>query len=291
MIRYLVFAYCFVIILMTGNAQVFANDPQGELQMPTGSMTIKAPLKSTDKRTPVTFSHSKHFNQSCISCHHEWDRVSPVQGCSSAGCHEKVRPCPPSGKPSEKKQIISLTGAYHRACRGCHRTYSKELEILNKQKNKAHEKVNLEAAPVACEGCHPATAGSEVVASGSFTIPLRNITIEAPEGAYTRKSSVDFPHAAHFYFSCQSCHHDWDGSSQIKNCTTSGCHDQLEPDEKTRNINAPENNRYFMAAYHKGCIKCHRTLLKERNKLEQTGAMSVESLPEPGPAGCNGCHP
>jgi hypothetical protein len=260
-------------------------------QILTGSMTIKTPVSSPKKRSQVTFSHSKHFKQSCISGHHEWDLVSPVQGCGTSGCHEKLRPAPPKGKPSEDRYVMSLSGAYHKACRSCHRSYSKELEALKKkQKDTEPRSMTYTTAPVACEECHPATSGTEKSSTGTFPIPLSDITFEAPEGSEPTKSSVNFPHAVHFSFSCQSCHHTWDGSSPVKNCTTSGCHDQLEASEKTRNINAPENKQYFMAAFHKGCIKYHRNLQKKGKRLERTSAMGSNPVPKSGPIGCNECH-
>ena len=66
--------------------------------------------------------------------------------------------------------------------------------------------------------------------------------------------------------------------------------DTLESAEKTRNINDPKNSKYFLAAYHKACIQCHRSLLKQRDRLEKSGILDDNILPEYGPVACVECH-
>jgi hypothetical protein len=287
MMRYLVFTYFLAIILMAGNSPVFAQEELDKLQLPTGTMMLTAPAHSQTKMSPVVFPHSPHFQFSCNSCHHDWDQASPVEGCASAGCHEKLWASPPGTTPPGEKRIKSLTGAYHKVCRDCHRS---ELEKIKNQGMSTQKAMSRLTAPIACEECHPATPGAEENSTDSLEIPLGTLILTAPEGAYAKRSPVEFPHGGHFDYSCQTCHHEWDGESPVQNCTVSGCHDQLEADENTRNINDERNSLYFLAAYHKACIECHRDLRDQREDLEKSGITDESILPAYGPLACNECH-
>ena len=120
--RKFLFIFCVLMIFSTKGFLLFAEDTPDTIQVPFGTMTIKAPAHFQTKKSPVHFSHSTHLKFSCNACHHEWDRLSSIQGCTSSGCHERLMPSPPSGKQSSTdEKVISLTGAYHKACRGCHR--------------------------------------------------------------------------------------------------------------------------------------------------------------------------
>jgi class III cytochrome C family protein len=272
--RYLIFAYSLSILFMTGNSLIFAKEQPDKLHVPTGDMVLTAPSHSQTTMSPVAFPHSLHFGFSCKSCHHEWDQVSPVEGCASSGCHEKLWASPPGTTPLDQKRIKSLTGAYHNVCRECHRSQLKEQNATG---------------PVTCGECHPADQVAVKKSLESLEIPLGTLTLTAPEGSESKRPPVEFPHGGHFNYSCQTCHHEWDGESPVQNCTVSGCHDQLEADEKTRDINAPENSLYFLAAYHKACIQCHRDLGKQRARLEKSG-ITETLLPKYGPVVCGECH-
>lgn len=280
MTRYLFFAYSLAIILITGDL-IFAQESQDELSLPTGTMMLAAPAHSKTKMSPVVFPHSTHFQFSCKSCHHEWDKVSPVEGCASSGCHEKLWASPPGSTPLRDRKVKSLTGAYHRVCRECHRNQLEE----NKKNS-----MSTSTAPVTCEQCHPASQAAVERSVDALDIPMGTLTLTAPEGTDTKRPPVEFPHGGHFDYACQTCHHEWDGESPVQNCTTADCHDQAEADEKTRNINDPRNSLYFLAAYHKACIECHRDLSKQRTRLEKTGTLDESMLPVHGPLACNECH-
>jgi len=53
----------------------------------------------------------------------------------------------------------------------------------------------------------------------SITVPLGTLFLQPPAGVEAKRPVVSFPHPAHFDYSCKKCHHDWDGYSEIKNCT------------------------------------------------------------------------
>ena len=112
-------------------------------------------------------------------------------------------------------------------------------------------------------------------------IPVRTITLDPPETVEAQRSSVEFPHPTHFAFSCQTCHHQWDGNSQVQSCTTAGCHDLDTPPEALEKTEAQtvSTMAYYKTAFHAQCIGCHKTI-KARNQNTASG-----------PTGCIGCHP
>ncbi|MCF8079043.1 MAG: cytochrome c3 family protein [Desulfobacterales bacterium] len=118
-------------------------------------------------------------------------------------------------------------------------------------------------------------------------VPLGELELQAPDGANVQRSSVMFPHGLHFNYSCQQCHHQWKGGVEGLNCTTSGCHDKVE----TPRNNPDEKILYFKEAYHELCIGCHRQIKAENRRLEMSGQILKEKLPNSGPTGCTECHP
>ncbi len=277
---------CCVVALMIilGQHLASADKEAEQLLLPTGTMTLAAPpdAEPEPRLSPVVFPHSLHFAYSCKDCHHEWDGTSPVQSCAAAGCHENLWAAPPGTTPLGEKRIKSLAGAYHQTCRDCHR---QELE-----KQKAAGMKRTYTGPIACEGCHPEPHAEPVNDLNTLSIPTGTLTIKAPEGVYPERAEVEFPHGAHFDYSCLLCHHDWDGESEVEGCMTEGCHDQTEPDPSTRNIKDPANVYYYLAAYHNTCLPCHREMQQERRSFEKAGVTNEEDLPDAGPVACIECH-
>lgn len=278
--RFFIAVSCFAILMMSYGA--FAQGSSDSLVLPTGTMTLTAPLDTERSPTlsPVIFPHSVHFSYSCKDCHHDWDGENPVKSCATAGCHEKLWAPMPGTTPLDGKRIKSLTGAYHQVCRSCHR------REVTEQKSAGIK--NVSTGPIACEGCHPKPHSEVENSHESLAIPLGNMTIAAPEEVDAKRGSVEFPHGLHFDFACQSCHHDWDGESEVENCMTSGCHDETEP-SGSRNIKDPDNVLYYLAAYHNACVECHRDKAKQAKTLEAKG-VKESKLPKAGPVGCVGCH-
>lgn len=262
----------------------FAQDAPQTLVLPTGTMTLMAPegAEREAKRSPVLFPHSLHFSYSCKDCHHKWDGAEPVQSCAAAGCHENLWAALPGTTPENEPKVKSLTGAYHQVCRDCHRKEIKE--------QKAQGIKEVATGPIACDGCHPEPHSDVENSEESLTVPLGNITIEAPEGVDAKRGAVEFPHGQHFDLACQSCHHDWDGESEVETCIS--CHDEIEP-SGTRNIKDPDNVMYYLAAYHNICLDCHRETDKQRKALIRAAGKQVlgaDALPKTGPVECAGCH-
>jgi len=131
-------------------------------------------------------------------------------------------------------------------------------------------------------------------AADEMCLPMGNILLEPPDSIEDPRSAVEFPHNAHFSYTCVTCHHKWDYESTIEGCMTSGCHDLFEPPSK---IEAGGGNkkelamRYFKNAYHEMCINCHKQIKISNKKLEASYQALNKPLPKTGPVSCNKCHP
>ena len=139
--------------------------------------------------------------------------------------------------------------------------------------------------------------GNAMVVSGesegeAMSVPLGIISLEPPESVEAKKPLVEFPHATHFDFKCQTCHHKWEKQSPIVSCGTSDCHDIAEAPKKSENLKDYEKlaARYYKTAYHKLCITCHKDMKRQNQKLELSGRVLKENLPNVGPTGCKECH-
>ena len=135
--------------------------------------------------------------------------------------------------------------------------------------------------------------GTLLVADDEMCVPMGEITLE-PLAEEAKRSAVDFPHAVHFNYSCAECHHQWDNTSAIQSCTTSGCHDLTEAPKMDdgKPVKDPDMKiLYYKKAYHDLCIGCHKEIKKKNKAMEASKASLGEKLPPTGPTGCNQCHP
>ena len=133
---------------------------------------------------------------------------------------------------------------------------------------------------------------TEVTMDAIF-VPVGRLALAPPVGVTPKRSAVAFPHSQHFGYTCMTCHHKWDGNSQVQSCTASKCHDQLSPtlkDKKSLDY-GPVAIRYYKYAFHQQCIRCHREIKMHNEKLERSRKRLSEPLQWPGPTGCVGCHP
>ena len=124
-------------------------------------------------------------------------------------------------------------------------------------------------------------------------IPLDIIELAPPESVEAKRSTVEFPHAVHFDYSCQTCHHKWENDENLTGCMTSGCHDMAQAPKKeaVKADDADAELKYYKAAYHAMCIGCHKEIKKQNEALAASGKVLRDKLPATGPTGCNGCHP
>lgn len=135
--------------------------------------------------------------------------------------------------------------------------------------------------------------GMAWAADEEMSVPLGDITLQSL-AQDAKRADVTFPHALHFGFKCQTCHHKWKGTTPIASCTAAQCHDLAESPktEEGKPITDPQIKiRYFKNAFHEKCIGCHKKIAKNNKMLEATHLPLDEKLPAVGPTGCNGCHP
>jgi hypothetical protein len=132
---------------------------------------------------------------------------------------------------------------------------------------------------------------TEVTMDAIF-VPVGRLALAAPVGVTPKRSAVAFPHSRHFSYTCKTCHHKWDGNSQVQSCTASKCHDQLSLPVKSKKTMAYrlETIRYYKYAFHQQCISCHREIKIHNKKLERSRKKIKEPLRWPGPTSCVGCH-
>jgi hypothetical protein len=139
--------------------------------------------------------------------------------------------------------------------------------------------------------------GNALMVSGqaneeTMCIPMGNILLEPPESVQATRTPVNFPHSTHFGYKCQTCHHKWETDAPVVSCTTSGCHDLTESPQKSAKDNSTKEpaSRYFKTAFHQMCISCHKEMKSQNKKLEMSGKILTEKLPNTGPVGCSECH-
>jgi hypothetical protein len=134
-----------------------------------------------------------------------------------------------------------------------------------------------------------AAIGSE---AEEMVVPLGELTINAPADVETKRSAVTFPHATHFDYACNRCHHMWEHDTAVLSCSTADCHDAtLAPLKAAAEGEEIESYQYYKTAYHSLCIGCHKEIKANNLKLERSMGRLPEQLPAAGPTGCVECHP
>ena len=142
-------------------------------------------------------------------------------------------------------------------------------------------------------GTLAAVAGETDKTMDAIYVPVGRLVIAPPVGVTPKRSVVAFPHSSHFDYSCKTCHHRWDGNSQVQNCTASKCHDQSTPPSKNKKglDHKLETMRYYKYAFHHQCIGCHREIKNQNETLERSMKRVEKSIQPTGPTGCADCHP
>lgn len=142
-------------------------------------------------------------------------------------------------------------------------------------------------------GALAAFAEETEVTMDAVFVPVGRLALAPPVGVTPKRSAVSFPHSLHFGYTCKTCHHKWDGNSQVQSCTASKCHDQLSLPVKSKRAgaNRMETIRYYKYAFHQLCISCHRDIKIRNERLERSRKKIREPLQRPGPTSCVGCHP
>lgn len=128
------------------------------------------------------------------------------------------------------------------------------------------------------------TLACTVLALGTMTLPVRAMDAPAEpvemkfphEGA--KFPPIMFPHHAQHLgleCGCQSCHHKWDGTGEIKPCASAGCHSDTSKANK-KQPTSYDSAFHARAAGH-SCVGCHTAVLKTDPNAKA-------------PKKCNECH-
>ena len=142
---------------LIGGIQAFSGSTASEeMCLPMGVIVLKAPEGVQSQRSEVKFPHSRHFDVSCVTCHHTWGLTDSIVGCMTSGCHDATEPPKrKAGQPADEESSSAyFKNAYHKLCINCHKQLkAKNLEL---QKSLAGLNKKLPATgPVTCSGCHP----------------------------------------------------------------------------------------------------------------------------------------
>ncbi len=142
-------------------------------------------------------------------------------------------------------------------------------------------------------GSLAAVAEERELTMDAIYLPVGRLALAPPVGVTSKRSAVAFPHSQHFSYTCKTCHHKWDGHSQVQSCTASKCHDRLSsPSKDKKELDySLESIRYYKKAFHQQCIGCHKEMKNRNIKLESSRKKLKEPLQAPGPTACLGCHP
>jgi Class III cytochrome C family len=126
----------------------------------------------------------------------------------------------------------------------------------------------------------------------NMCIPMGTIVIEPPDGVEPKRAAVDFPHATHFNYTCNTCHHTWDRETPVLSCMTANCHDLATSPKKSdgQKMDPERAIRYYKSAYHSACIGCHKKINQENKAIEKSYRVTA-SIQSSGPTGCAECHP
>lgn len=78
----------------------------------------------------------------------------------------------------------------------------------------------------------------------------------------THFGPIKFNHGQHFNVACTTCHHTWDGKSQVQGCAAQGCHD---------NFTGQDGALSYFNAFHsrdaeQSCVGCHKRKTGEGSK-------------------------
>ena len=127
-----------------------------EMCIPMGVITLSPPKSVDAKRSPVEFNHSHHFGIKCNDCHHKWKKDTPIEGCTTSGCHELTEsPLKIGGSKFEgKPEILYYKKAFHQNCIRCHRDIKASNEKLELTKGTLPDQLPA-TGPTGCIECHP----------------------------------------------------------------------------------------------------------------------------------------
>jgi len=153
--RYLLMVGIAILAIFTFGL-VIAGESEDSMCIPMGTITIEPPDGVESKRTAVDFPHATHFNYTCSTCHHKWDKETPVPSCMTATCHDiAISPKKSEGQVVEPELAIRYyKAAYHDACIGCHKKIKQQNKAIEKSYRSLTKSIQS-SGPTGCVECHP----------------------------------------------------------------------------------------------------------------------------------------
>jgi len=133
-----------------------AEESEESMCIPMGTIVLEPPDQVESKRSAVEFPHAVHFDYTCSTCHHKWEKEAVVLSCMAAGCHDAaVNPKKTAeGSVSPKEAIRYYKAAYHSACIGCHKEIKKQNQALENSYRSSSTPIQS-SGPTGCSECHP----------------------------------------------------------------------------------------------------------------------------------------
>ena len=151
-----VFLAMWVVGLVGGALAISGPGASEDMCVPMGTIVLKSPDEVQAKRSSVEFPHARHFDISCVTCHHTWGLSEPIVGCMTSGCHDVAEPPKKkAGEPASGDDAIAyFKSAYHRLCITCHKDIkAKNLELQRSLTSPSPRLPKM--GPTTCSGCHP----------------------------------------------------------------------------------------------------------------------------------------
>ena len=145
-----------ILAVIFGNAMVASGESDGEtIKVPLGVITLNPPEDVEAKRASIPFPHGKHFVYTCNTCHHQWERDTAIENCTTSGCHDGTEsPIKAGGGRVDEELLINyFKTAYHKMCISCHREMRAENARLEKSGKVLKSKLP-KTGPTTCQGCH-----------------------------------------------------------------------------------------------------------------------------------------
>lgn len=127
-----------------------------DMCVPMGTIALKAPEGVKSQRPDVNFPHARHFEASCVTCHHTWGLTEPIVGCTTSGCHDVSEvPKRKAEEPvGEGPGMAYFKTAYHKLCITCHQDMKAKNLELQRSLTPGSKKLP-KTGPTTCSGCHP----------------------------------------------------------------------------------------------------------------------------------------
>lgn len=167
-----------------------------------------------EKYESVHFKHRKHMHmaqrmEDCAECHHYWPPDLPKQKCRTCHNPNTVR---------HDLDMISLNGAYHRKCLGCHVEWGKSTncEVCHASKNKEHS-----------EKMAKALSKFRVMERPNFKLYL-TLYFTGPVVNFNHQKHADMTNVAcadcHVKQPCTTCHYQGERPATMNPLAREGVH-------------------------------------------------------------------